>query len=104
MNLQCEVCGKMFEHSGPGGLPKYCPECRNLQKDFLRERRARKQRERRRRKTGHGTDFSPGQGMRSVLQEMEIVNATRRAEGKPIVTYGKFIAIRDKRMPDREHP
>lgn len=106
MNVKrkCELCGKTFIHDRQGGRPKYCPACRERYADIYREQRTETREAKHKRKAGRSVESSPEQGIQTVLQDLERFNAARRAAGKPIVTYGKYVAIRDKRMPDRDHP
>lgn len=102
MNLQCEMCCKMFVHYGPGGRPKYCPECRQHYADIYRERRAAKREAKRQRKAVLNPGPAHGLGMDALLRELEQFNAARRAEGLPIVTYGRYVAMRDGNIPKRD--
>lgn len=102
MKLICEFCGTLFTHHGPGGRPKYCPECRKHPEDIYRERRAAKREEKRQHKATLNPGPAHGLGMDAVLRELEQFNAARRAQGLSIVTYGRYVAMRDGNIQKRD--
>ena len=102
MDLKCDVCGNLFSHHGPGGRPKYCPECRKHPEDIYRDRRAAKREEQRQRNAALNPGPAHGLGMSEVLRDLDQFNAARRAEGLPIVTYGRYVAMRDGKIPKRD--
>ena len=96
MEIFCQHCKKSFSHTGKGRHPKYCPSCqrqaygtRRLQ---LQEQRQAVQRQR--------SVLNPGPAHKlsldAVLQELAQFNALRRAEGRSVVSYGRYIAMRDR--------
>lgn len=95
MDLRCEFCGTIFTHDKTGARPKYCPECREHYEDIYRERRAAKREAKRQRKAVLNPGPAHRLGMSEILRELEQFNAARRAEGLPVVTYGRYVAMRD---------
>lgn len=96
MELHCELCQKTFVYTGRGQPPKFCPACRArayARQD--RQRNARRQAAKHRHKVLH-----PGPAHRldlnSVLRDLDRFNALRRAEGHSAVSYGRYVALRDK--------
>ena len=93
---------KSFRLSRPRRPPEILPECREHYEDIYRERRAAKREAKRQRKAVLNPGPAHELGMSAVLRELEQFNAARRAEGLPVVTYGRYVAMRDGKIPKRD--
>ena len=76
MEIICQHCKKSFSHTGKGRHPKYCPSC---QRQAYGTRRLQLQEQR-----------------QAVQRQRSVLNALRRAEGRSVVSYGRYIAMRDR--------
>ena len=95
METICQHCQKGFSHTGKGRHPKYCPSCQQqaygVRRLQLQEQRQAVQRQ--------PSVLNPGPahklGLDAVLRELEQFHALRRAEGRSVVSYGRYVAMRD---------
>lgn len=99
MEFTCQYCGKRLTRSGKGRQPKYCQSCRPYASAVdARSRRMQNLAAKRRSAVLH-----PGPAHRlkldTVLRELERFNALRRAEGRSAVSYGRYVAMRDRYIP-----
>lgn len=96
MECICSFCGEHFQYTGAGNWVKYCPGCRKKASAQSARRRAAQQRAARRR----NAILNPGPAHKleldTVLRELERFNALRRAEGHGSISYGQYVAMRDK--------
>lgn len=96
MERICSSCGEHFQYAGSGNWVKYCPSCRKKANAQSIRRRDEQRRAARRR----NAILDPGPAHRldldTVLRELERFNALRRAEGRGILSYGQYVAMRDR--------
>lgn len=96
MERICSSCGEHFQYTGSGKWVKYCPSCRKK----ATAQSIRRRDEQRRAAKHRNAILNPGPAHRldldTVLRELERFNALRRAEGCGILSYGQYVAMRDK--------
>lgn len=96
MECICSFCGEHFQYTGGSTWVKYCPSCRKRHKAQSTRRWAERQRAAKRR----NAILNPGPAHKldldTVLRELEQFNALRRAEGCGSISYGQYVAMRDK--------
>lgn len=98
MEFICSACGEHFQYTGSGSWVKYCPGCRKKADAQRFRRRDERQRAARRRNAilhpgpAHKLDLD------TVLRELERFNALRRAEGHAGISYGQYVAMRDRHL------
>ena len=96
MECICSSCGERFEYTGSRNWVKYCPGCRKK----ATAQNIRRRDERRRAAKRRNVILDPGPAHKldldTVLQELEQFNTLRRAEGQSSISYGQYVAMRDK--------
>ena len=96
MECICNFCGEHFQYTGGGNWVKYCPSC---QKRTAAQGISHRD-ERRRAAKRRNAILNPGPARKldldTVLRELERFNALRRAEGHASISYGQYVAMRDK--------
>ena len=96
MELICRSCGKIFPNTGNKKWGKYCPDCQR-QIYLLRCRnRDSAQRAARRRHAILNPGPAHDLDLNTLLRELDEFNALRRAEGRSSISYGRYVAMRDK--------
>ena len=96
MELICRVCRKPFQNAeNKKRAATYCPGC---QKKIQMLRRQSREDERRAAKARHDVlNSGPAHKLNldTVLRELDQFNALRRTEGHSVVSYGRYVAMRD---------
>lgn len=98
MEMICEHCQKSFRYSGKGRQPKYCPQCRNEIYDAGRLLRRKQRQTAERRHSVLHPGPARALGLNDILQELEQFNVLRRANGRSAVSYGQYVAMRDRSL------
>lgn len=95
MECICSFCGEHFQYTGSGNWVKYCPGCRKT----VNAQNIRRRDEQRRAVRRRNAILNPGPAHKlnldTVLRELERFNALRRAEGRGVISYGQYVAMRD---------
>ena len=96
MEYICSSCGEHFQYTGSANWVRYCPDCREKASAQNFRRRNEQQQATKRR----NAILDPGPAHKldldTVLRELEQFNALRRAEGHGSISYGQYVAMRDK--------
>ena len=95
MELTCRFCGKSFQTAEGQKWAKYCPSCQKQAYMVRIQNRDSELRAAKRRQA----ILDPGPAhmldLDTVLRELDQFNALRRAEGHGVVSYGRYVAMRD---------
>lgn len=95
MELTCYFCGKSFQTAEGQKWAKYCPGCQKQAYMVRIQNRDNELRAAKRRKAILDPGPAHKLDLDTVLRELDQFNALRRAEGRSVVSYGRYVAMRD---------
>lgn len=106
MNMErCKICGAVIERKEPeaewrctpGRKPKYCDACRaERRRASQRKTYHKKEEQRKAQEAMHKLAPARSLSMDVLLKELEQFNTKRRQMGMASVSYGRYVAFRDK--------
>ena len=87
----------IIERKGPGCKPKYCDACRaERRRASQRKTYHKKEEQRKAQEAMHKLAPARSLSMNELLRELDQFNAKRRQMGLAPVSYGRYVAFRDK--------